>query len=287
MQISWSDKEWEILKEKLRESYTTNEAIIRLAQAGYARSYKSVATKLERMNVKASDLLTIPERQKEVKLRIGTFKKQELIDFTTKRCRHGFLYSRHTKCFNEEYLDGKRCKIGFFDIETSDFNADVGMMLSYCIKEEGKRKIWYGVSNRKDQDNSLDKKIIQKCIKDLQRFDKIIGYYSTGFDIPFIRARAFKWKLPFPFYGLIQHKDVYYMVRAKLKLKRKSMQKACEIIFGESLKTHFDAEVWLKATRGDKKSLMQILDHNKRDVKDLERLYNKMNDFVKGDSKSI
>ena len=212
-------------------------------------------------------------------------KKDELILYFTGRCRHRHLYVEHPNCFLEEL--GKKPKRGFFDIETSNLHADFGIMLSYAIKVEGKRKIYANVIDPEDLRNgTLDKNLVKQCIDDLFEFDEIVTFRGSVFDLPFVRSRALYWGFEFPKYGYMKHKDVYYMVRNRLRLHRNRLEDACRLL-GIKGKTHLDGATWTKALTGDKKALAYVLDHNKRDVIILEKLYHVLEPYVRETRRSI
>jgi len=212
-------------------------------------------------------------------------KKSELLDLFRGRCKHGHLYAEHPACYVKEKKN--KVKIGYLDIETSNLTADFGIMLSYAIKERGKNKIYCGTITKKEiESGELDKNLVKKCIDDMNKFDIIMGYYSTKFDIPFLRSRAMYWGLDFPVYGELQHKDVWYMVRAKMRLHSSRLETACKHL-GIKGKTHLDGLYWIKALSGDDKALEYILDHNKKDVIILEKLHDKIKDFVKNTTRPL
>lgn len=209
---------------------------------------------------------------------VHRLKKKEIVWLGSHRCReHSHTYLEHYSCYLKENPD--REKIGFLDIEASNLDADFGIMLSYCIKEHKKNKIYWGIIEKKE-DRDLDREVVERCINDMGRFDKIITFYGTKFDIPFIRTRALNLKIPFPNYGSIIHKDVYYIIRNKMKLSSNRLENACRVLLGKTQKTRIESKYWIWALRGDKKSLIYILDHNKKDVIDLENLYKKVIEFV-------
>jgi len=209
---------------------------------------------------------------------VNRLSKDKIIWLASHNCEHYHTYLNHYQCYLKDHPIGQ--KIGFLDIEASNLDANFGIMLSYCIKEAGKDKILYDVVTKDDLDTHLDKRIVKHCIEDILKFDLIVGYYSTKFDIPYIRTRALSSGLDFPEFGTIKHKDVYYMVKSKLKLNSNRLQTACKAVLNHSDKTFIESIYWIKALRGDKKSLSYILTHNKYDVIDLEKLYNKLIRFV-------
>lgn len=212
-------------------------------------------------------------------------KKEDLAVLFTQRCKHHHLYAEHPQCYIDECKNNLR--IGFLDIESSNLKADFGIMLSYCIKEAGTKTIYGRAINKNELDKGiLDKDIVRECIKDIGKFNLIVTYYGTKFDLPFIRSRAMYWNMDFPVYGSHNHKDVYYMVKSRLCIHRNRLEDAARLL-GITGKNHIDGYYWITALTGNAKALGYILDHNKRDVLVLESVYNKMKAYAKNTSKSI
>lgn len=218
---------------------------------------------------------------------VHRLRKDKIIWLSNNKCKHGHSYLEHYNCYLNEKPDEQRA--GYFDIETSNLDADFGIMLCYCIKDANSDKVYEGVVNPKDiRHNTMpDKKVVEKCIKDLANFDIIYGYYSTKFDLPFLRTRAVSMNIPFPHYGSLKHRDVYYIVRNKFKLHRNRLEVACNELLGKSRKTHFDGNMWRRAIQGDKTALKYILDHCRNDVIDLEDLTNEIIEFAYPQVRSI
>ena len=219
-----------------------------------------------------------------MKLNISRLKKSEINWMAAHKCRHFKPYIEHPSCYLQEVTDNSR--IGYFDIETSGFKADWSIMLCYCILDEKTDKISSQTLNKNDK--NFDERIVRQCVKDIQSYDLIIGFYSTRFDLPFIRTRALIHGIDFPGYGALLHKDVYYMVRNKFALSRNRLENACRNLLGKTEKNHINPDIWLNALmKRDKKSLDYITDHCQRDVRDLKKLYHKIEDFSKRSEKSI
>ena len=218
------------------------------------------------------------------KVNIARLKKDEIVKLYNGRCKHGHRYLEHYGCYLEEKPDETR--IGFFDIEASNLKADFGIILSYSILSN--KNVYYGdVITLDDLRGQLDKRIVTQMVADLRQFDVIVGFYSTKYDIPFARTRAHIHKVGFPEYGELQHKDVYYMVKYKFALSRSSQENAARMLVGKTEKTRMKPEQWVRALGGDKESLDYIYDHNKRDVRDLKRLYEAVMPYAKNSSKSV
>jgi len=204
------------------------------------------------------------------------------------RCPHRHTYIEHQDCY-----EGIPQRIGFFDIETTAFDAGFGILLSYAIKGGGKDKIFSDAITlddiRKSKAGDEDLRLVKNCVRDLSQFDRIVTHYGNDyrFDVPFIRTRAVALGVPFPAYGTIKQEDTYTILKSKFKVGRNRLETACRVLLGETEKNHVDPKVWRAAGRGDAKALRYVLDHNKRDVRDLERLYEKIVPFTKGISRSL
>jgi len=169
--------------------------------------------------------------------------------------------------------------IGYLDIEASQLNANFGWMYSWAIKTAGKAKVDYAIVTRQEILNGvLDKRIIQELVDKIKEFTLIYTYYGSRFDIPFIRTRALEWGIEFPAYGEINHRDLYYLVRSRMKLHRNRLENACDLL-GIKGKTHLEPKMWVLANTGNKEALQYILKHNIYDVKILEELHERLAKF--------
>lgn len=187
---------------------------------------------------------------------------------------------------NKPYYYGSR--VGFFDIETTNLDADFGNILTYCIKPLGVDKVIKQRISKKDIDGGReDYEIVNQCVNDVSQFEVLVGYYSTYFDIPYLRTRALFHEIPFPPYGSIFHIDDYFLAKRLFKMSRYRLE-AFSDFFSLTPKTIVSGKIWNKAKYGDDKSLEKILDHNVRDVKMLEEFHvKKIEGQVKFNRKSI
>lgn len=212
-------------------------------------------------------------------MNFARMKKSELVWMANNKCKHGHSYITHPNCYDADH--GKDQRIGFLDLECSNLHANWGIILSYSIKVKGEDKIYSKVISKEELNTCLDKRVVESCIDDIDKFDRIVGYYSTRFDIPYLRTRAIILGVPFPGYGGFLHTDVYYMARNKLCLNSNRLDTVAAALFGETQKTRIEPKYWTKALMGDKKALAYILDHNQKDVLELERVYDALIDFTK------
>lgn len=218
---------------------------------------------------------------------VHRLKKADIVWLGGHSCKHGHSYLEHYECYLKEHPE-EGIRIGYLDIETTNLDANWGVCVCYCIKVHDKDKIYSRVITPKElRGKHLDKELCQQFLKDIQNFDKIVTYYGTRFDVPYIRTRCLINRLDFPEYGQLFHKDIYYIIRNKFKLNRSRQELACRMLLGETEKTHFGLDYWIRAAAGDKKALDYILDHCKRDVRDLNKLTNRVVNFHLPSNKSI
>lgn len=219
------------------------------------------------------------------KINLRKLNKAEIISMAEWRCEHGHSGLEHPECYRLYAVLEE--KIGYFDIETSGLQADFNFILSWCIKEKEKDDFKQGIFSAKDyKEVPVDKRMVKDCVEALSGYTTIITYYGTNFDLPFLRTRALKANLPFPFYGSIRHIDLYYVVRNKLRIHRNRLDAACEL-FGVYDKTRIRPEIWERALSGDKESLSYVAEHNKIDTILLEKLHDKIEPFMKETKRSI
>jgi uncharacterized protein YprB with RNaseH-like and TPR domain len=210
-------------------------------------------------------------------MNIANMKKTEIVERSNWRCVHSHNGLEHPSCWDQN--KGLDKKIGFVDIETSNLKATYGIVFSYCIKEHGGNIIANSVTPKELKDGSYDKRLMQDFYNDAKKFDKLIGYYSSRFDIPFLRSRAVFHGINFPIYQEIKHTDLYFIIKHKFNLHSKRLGVVCEFFHIPSKQHSMNSHVWFRAMQGDKKALDYILLHCKEDVTSTEMLWDKVNDF--------
>ena len=178
------------------------------------------------------------------------------------------------------YTTGHEMTIGYLDIESTGFSANIDVMLSWCIKGRGDKNVAGAKITREElMSDKQDARIVELLVEEMNKYDLIFTYYGTRFDIPFIRTRALYHKTFFPLYKQKSHKDLYYVVKSKLKLHRSSLMAATEF-FGIAGKTRVKPEMWQKARWGDEKAMKYVYDHNVADVVILEKLHRKLEEYA-------
>lgn len=180
----------------------------------------------------------------------------------------------------DRYSTGHDMTIGYLDIETTGFSANIDTMLSWCVKGRGEKKVEGARITREElMSPEQDARIVELLIDEMNKYDVVYTYYGTHFDIPFIRTRALHHGTFFPLYKQKSHRDLYYPVKSKLKLHSSSLMAATEF-FGISGKTRVQPEYWAKARWGDEKSIKNIYEHNVSDVVILEKLHRKLEEYI-------
>lgn len=165
--------------------------------------------------------------------------------------------------------------------------ASFGYLLSYCIKPAGAKVIARPISPKAIRSHVFDRDLCVQFLEDVKHFDRLIGYYSSRFDVPFLRTRCIYWGLEFPPFGSMYHTDAYYSVRHKLRLHRNRLETACEL-FGIPSKGHrLNPSVWQNAMTGDQDAIDFVLQHNIEDVVSLEQLWDKFTGQVKVNKTSL
>lgn len=215
---------------------------------------------------------------------LARYRKAELLWMLEHKCKHGELFVHHRDCYEAEQRD---LRVGFFDIETTHLKADFGIVLCWCCKEAGAHgKLHQSLITRKDMTREApgfeDKRVVSEFVRLLPQFDKVVGFYSSRFDAPFMRARALQLGLEFPAFATLRHRDLYFTVRNRFALSSNRLENACRAMLGKTNKTRIEPAYWRAAGRGDPSALQYVLKHCKLDVEDLERLYNRVERYARG-----
>ena len=227
-------------------------------------------------------------------LNVYALSKSELKKRQNTYCKHRHNGIDHPKCYDR--ANGLEERIGILDIETEDLNADYGIVFSYCLKIIGKPTIYYDVVSKKDfEDYALktnaeaieDTRVIKHLIEDLKKVDRIVGHYSCGFDIPFLRTRAVICGLEFPIYKQYVQSDTWMILKKKFKLSRNSLDNGVKKLTGKSNKNHLSLNMKHAMIQGKKWAQDYCLDHNLRDIRDTERLYLKIAPYMNKTRTSI
>lgn len=166
-----------------------------------------------------------------------------------------------------------------FDLETTNLNANFGIILCACIKPfDGKVKVFRGDDyNTWEKKRSKDGKLCKAIYKELKRYDIWIAHNGVNFDIPFLRTRLTKANVQ-----MMQPKvvDPVRLARRFLRLGYNSLEQVAGH-FGIYGKTTVAGKHWMRAALdGNKKSMDYIVEHCIADVEILEKVADKVNYLV-------
>lgn len=233
------------------------------------------------------------------RLNIRRLNKTEVNWLWENMCKHGHRYLEHFSCFVDEHPEGVegigspdgilKEEIGFFDLESTDLNAEFGIMISYGIKKLNGKIYGRVITKKEILGKDLDKKLIEECVRDICRFDRIIVHWGKDrrFDLPFTRSRALFWKIDFPGYRELYVQDTFDMVKAKMNLRRSGnwgstgrLQTACDFLDISAKHYPMVPKIWMRALQGNKEALDYIFKHNVEDVKSTEELWKRLEKFV-------
>jgi uncharacterized protein YprB with RNaseH-like and TPR domain len=218
--------------------------------------------------------------------------KKDIVFLDEHFCKHGHRYINHYNCYlldkEEQGLTPTITeRIGYLDIEASNLKADFGIVYCYCIKDSKSKIIYYRTVTPKEFAADLDKNCVAQCIEDMKKFDRIVTWYGSRFDLPFIRSRAIAHRLQFPLPKTIWQTDGWRIARDKLAISSNRLKSVSKLALGKTQKTEIENEYWLRALQGDKNAMSYILDHCKKDVLDLEKVYNIIGQYAPRSKTSV
>lgn len=213
-------------------------------------------------------------------MNLNQLKATELRWMATHNCEHGHKFITHPKCYERFKANGEPVeRIGFYDIETSNLNADFGLMLSYAVKER-KGNVQHGLITPEELNSpAQDSRLVRELITILQTYDRIVGFYSRKFDLPYIRTRAMAHDIHFPGFGEIKHTDLWAWVKFKMKLHSNRLAVAAPFLNIPAKGHQLNGKIWTRALAGHKPSLKWILEHNIEDVHSTEQLFERLLPF--------
>lgn len=164
-------------------------------------------------------------------------------------------------------------RIGFFDIEASNLNANFGRLMTCSLKPLGDKHI---IKIKKGF--GTDKRAIKDTIEALNQFDMIVTWYGVRYDIPFVKTRALITRVSDFIDPRIRHLDLWHACKMQLKFTSNRLETVSTDIntVGQfhTAKTRISGEIWNRAIEGDARALAYVLDHNVKDVIVLEDVYN-------------
>lgn len=197
------------------------------------------------------------------------------------RCihRHNGLNGGHPNCYDQAF--GITERIGFFDLETSNLQANWGIILSYCILSDDGKLYKRLITKDEIFSGEFDRGVCEQFCKDARNFDRLIGWYSEKFDAPYARTRCMFHKLDFPLFKEIKHTDGWRVARKKLKLHSNRLGVVAPF-FGIDAKEHpINPSIWIRCLSGNKEALDFVMTHNIEDVETLRKVWHRIENHTK------
>lgn len=172
-----------------------------------------------------------------------------------------------------------------FDLETSALEGDKGIILCGCIKSSESKKI---LTIRTDETNpgwkagkrGDDRETVRLLVEELSKHDVLVAHNGRFFDVPYLRTRMLKWKMPrLPDIKLV---DPCQIARNKFKLRSNSLNAILDYLGLKDRKTPLDMSTWAEATQnGSKWAMDLIVEHCIADVKVLDGVLAAVKPYIK------
>ena len=170
-----------------------------------------------------------------------------------------------------------------WDIETSNLDADFGIILCSSIKPLGKETTTIRLDEGPTYaDAPWDDKWLVKQIRDqLEEYMIVIGWNHVSFDLPFINSRLLKHGLKPIDTSTMCMVDMLWASRYRMRIHSNRLDSVIEYLGTTTQKSPLLGDLWCRAMAGDQSALDKIVEHNVRDVVALEEVSEKLSRFVK------
>jgi hypothetical protein len=182
------------------------------------------------------------------------------------------------------YLERGIRKLGYWDIETSDFNPHQNFIICYVfyVRDVLTNKVdkyeyhitKEDISQAVAKSNfNFDRKLLQEMSKCMKYCDQIVGHFSTKFDMNYFRSRCILTDQLdlIPDYQVLTYGDTWRMMKTTMKAPRNTLNNFALQTSGKSDKTFVDLEYWYKVKFKDspdwQKAMNYIVKHCRADVK--------------------
>lgn len=163
-------------------------------------------------------------------------------------------------------------KILFWDIESTSLNATFGTILCIGYKFLGQPKVHVPTILEYAKQGMLDDRgLVERFAHIYEHSDYTVGHYSSRFDLPMIKTKLLKYKLP-PL-SPKPHIDTWRIAKRELRLHSNRLQVLQEYLGVEHAKTPINFDDWLHAALGNKRALKRVVEHCKFDVLVLEEVF--------------
>lgn len=147
-------------------------------------------------------------------------------------------------------------------------------IICICYKWRHEKTVHYLVWDK----NQDDKKMLSEFIKIAEQADEIIGHNGDKFDLPWIRTRCLFHNIPvFPNFTSL---DTLKQARSKFKFQSNTLNYIAGFL-GLGIKKPTSFDLWKEIVLNkNEKSLNYMIKYCKQDVILLEKVYNKLSNYI-------
>lgn len=172
-----------------------------------------------------------------------------------------------------EKIRSGEIKAAVLDIETTNLKADWGYIVTACLKEVNADNLKGTTHSYRSDDykQHTDERLVRDLVTDMNKYDLILNWYGSRFDIPFINSRSLRHRIVPPIKNF--RRDLCLSARGFGALTSNRLDNWNRFLFGKTEKTRTDYDIWLRATRGQKAAIDYLDHHCKIDVLETEKLY--------------
>lgn len=167
-----------------------------------------------------------------------------------------------------------------FDLETTNLNANFGQILAACVKPVGGETITFRLDELMDPKKPWDDTpLVLALCNLLNQCGKVFGWYSSEFDVKYLRTRKLLNNLQFPV--VFAHADLWRTAKGRLSLHNNRLDTwSRSFAPQEHQKTAIDWECWRRAAFGDKVSMDYVVKHCEEDVAAMEYSFLHLDPYI-------
>lgn len=169
----------------------------------------------------------------------------------------------------------------YLDVETSSRRADTGMVIAIGLLKQGELEVWFA-KNQEEERWSLE--WLRDELKDC---DSLVTWYGSGFDVPFLLARATVHGVELSELARIPMLDLCQWCRGHLLLSSYRLESVARFlgVYEEGEFRGPDVPTLFKlAQQGDEKARKLIVEHCKSDLRVLKLVHEKLKPQIEGRS---
>lgn len=163
-------------------------------------------------------------------------------------------------------------KIATWDCETTDLNAIYGYLLCISVKQYKGPTKTIRIDDKRNPNKESDKWVVEEAVKELSKYDMLVGWNIIEFDRPFLNTRAAVNGVRS--IGPHYKRDLIYTSRGSFRFPSNKLKNVHFNILKITKKTFTTPKIKFAAIRGEKWALDFISRHCEIDVKETEDLYN-------------